>query len=419
MKVFRITSSEFLPPSTERSDDYIYFCYDKLTMYNGKVQYTDPYCIVDELPDVETGDPVPNIYYITKNDGKIFIYRKDWESWYEFANIEDPSQIEYLIKAGTTFLMRSGYRYIDAQTKTLDLPFENGSYQLSVAVENPIKIDESTIIVYNPETGQFEIDGERYFDEFGRNPEIMKYTGVETDSAITTIENDHISADVKVSANVGNIIKKTPTGLYATMDNLAKLSELQELINRCRNQADTYAASLAEIEEAMTHVDITLSDETLQETVDKVIRKYFPNISSIIHTYEEFIVMIERLYPDLSGEIDAKFAEARQEILAAINAIDDPWMYLLDIFDVNLEYISGTNYAINVDFIIIDGCAMAFTSGHNEYYPGQVITIDPDYTICDNGESIDVGSATEITVIYGPYDGTSITIETCGYGQIS
>lgn len=418
MKILKILSSEFLPLGPDRDDNYIYFCYDNLTMYNGKVQYTDPYCIVDDYPTVDDG-PVPNIYYIRKSDGQLCVYNKDIKIWFSIALIEDESQLEYLIKAGTTFLMKSGYRYIDKQTKSLDLPYLNGTYQLSVTTENPIKIDESTIIVYNPETGQFEIDGERYFDEFGRNPEILKYTGVETESAKTIIENDHISTEVKISANVGNILQSTATGLYATTGNLAKASELQELIERCRNQADTYAASLAEIEDALTHLDITLSDTTLNEMINDVIRRYFPNISSIINSYEELYEFTEDLVPELTDEIDRRILEAKSEIINAIDDTEDPWGYFIDTFKLIIEHISETRYSINVEFMVIDGKALAYTTLHNQYfYPGQDVDLGTEYTIFNNGDVVDLGIADRICVIYGNLIDNHIIVESCGYSDI-
>ena len=421
MKVLKIINSEDLPLGPNRYDNYIYFCYDNLVMYNGKIQYTDPYCIVEEFPTVEN-NPVPNIFYIRISDGVLCLYLKDVHEWFEYANIESADQLEYLEKVGTTFFMKSGYRYIDPQTKALNLPFEDGSYQLSVAVNSPIEINESTVIIFNPETGQFEIDGGRYYDEYGRNPDIMQYEGSETNTAITTITNDHIGAEVKISSATGNMIQSTATGLYVPANSYASLTEFQELVTRCQNQADTYAASLAAIQDSLAQLDITLDDETLKEKIDAVVRKYFPNIAAIIRSYNELYTAMGGIVGELTEEIDDKIANATVDIVEELERLRNTggWEFFTSTFEVELTNTSGTNYTILASVPIISGYATAYIASFEEYYPGQVIDVASDlgYIVFNNGDEVDLGAATNISVIFGALNDNLLTVESCGYATV-
>ena len=269
MKVFRICNSSELPSYQDREDNYIYFTYDTLNIYIGKSsQYNGYYAIVENLPEIgEQDKPVEVMYYITM-DGNVNVYHNETEDWEVIAEIEDSSQTEYLTKAGTTFLMKAGYKYIDFQRKVLCLPYQHGEFQLSVMLDKPIIIDDSTIIVYNPETGKFEIDGLRYYDEYGRNPEIMKYVGIRTNTVDTYIQNDHIHADVRISPKAGNIIESRTDGLYVSKNKYATSEEFEDLVTRTQAEMSAYTAFMEEIAETMRHVDITLSDQTLEEMIE-------------------------------------------------------------------------------------------------------------------------------------------------------
>lgn len=420
MKILKILNSQDLPTGPNRNDNYIYFCYDKLTIYMGKVQYTDPYCIVDTLP-ASDAEPVPNMLYILK-DGKTYVYNNE-DQWNQIARIENASQAEYLVKAGTTFLMRSGYRYIDKVTKDIDLPFQNGSYQLSVAIKNPIKIDESTIIVYNPETGQFEIDGERYYDEFGRNPDIMKYTALNTNSVNTTIENDHIGANVKISPNAGNLIQLLGTGLYATIDDLVSASDFDELLTRCQSQAITYSNELEEIRIAMDQYDVTLNDQTLNERILEVVRTYIPNISGALAQFDALYEYLMRLLnTEIYAYTDNRATTAKNELENLLNDFSIDWGELTKGLKVVLSAdpnVSG-NYFITVTEKPQSSMKVAFTGGTLVYPPGSVITIDNNiYKYINNSTtSFDLSGFSTITVICGTVSSNKLTISATGYADV-
>src|SRR5574344_925938 len=125
-KVLHICKSEDLPLLANRDANYVYFVYDKMAIYLGRNYYSDPFCIVEKIPQ----NPVEGMLYITLNgdlktslDSKII----------DIGSIESENQKQYLLLAGTVYFMKAESRYLDLQTKTIQLPYQNGSYQLTVS----------------------------------------------------------------------------------------------------------------------------------------------------------------------------------------------------------------------------------------------------------------------------------------------
>ena len=154
MKTLRVCHSRDLPSIHDRDINYIYFLYDKLEVFIGQNYYSDPYAIVESFPSL----PVAEMLYFCIDDGKIRARVSLVET--EIAEIESPEQLEILKQAGTTFFVNSDRRYLDVKSKLITLPYNNGTYELTLSLANDLKIDENTVIAFNPETQQFEIVGD-------------------------------------------------------------------------------------------------------------------------------------------------------------------------------------------------------------------------------------------------------------------
>ena len=400
MKVFRICNSSELPSYQDREDNYIYFTYDELNIYIGKSsQYNGYYAIVENLPEIgEQIKPVEIMYYITM-DGNINVYHNESEDWEVIAEIEDSSQIEYLTKAGTTFLMRAGYKYIDYQRKILCLPYQHGEFQLSVMLDKPIIIDDSTIIVYNPETGKFEIDGLRYYDEYGRNPEIMKYTGVDSDSTHTYIQNDHIHVDAKISPKAGNILESRADGLYVSGKKYATLEEFNELVTRTQAEMSAYTAFMNEIEESMRHVDITLSDETLEEMIRERLNEEVPGLQEAVENINTLIEDFTEAETHLVEYITESVDRTMEEVVERIESIPNSWGFLANKLDFEVEYVSAGRYKINVDIVVEPGYKLYYKKSLMYLYQDQDIS-DLSFMVLNNGDVININPGSTVTVCY-------------------
>lgn len=306
-KVLRVCNSEFLPPLSERDPNYVYFVYDKMAVYLGQNYYSDPFCVVEEMPK----HPVEGMLYITI-EGKLMTYI-DYNA-IEIGEIEDQAQIKYLYDAGTVYFMKAEYRYLDAQTRTIQLPYQNGSYQLSVNLAKNIIIDKNTVIRYNPETGRFEIDGRMYGETVNKSDMIGDLKGSETESTFTNIINGHIRVDLKISQEAGNLIQLLDSGVYASIDEYLTDEELEKL----RTSLDLYKASLnkylAELKAVVDAADISVSEDALIMRIKNELDKYHPNITKILDHYEEVYNHLLKLREDSKEYTDKRFLETREAI---------------------------------------------------------------------------------------------------------
>ena len=415
MKSFVICSSEFLPPAQIRNPDSIYFLYDTLDVYNGRTQYYGLYCIVAELPDGSDPDnmPVKNMMYIKMN-GDVWMINNDLPEM--IAQIVDPEQTIYLVKAGTSFLLRSGYRYIDHQTKVLSLPYKNGSFQLSVMVDKPIKIDNQTILVYNEETGKFEIDGERYYDEFGRNPEILKYTARETNTVKTFIQNDHIHADVKISQKAGNIIHVRTDGLYANTEEFVSVAEFQELVRRTQAEVVSFNHYLEQLQEAMAHVDITLTDQTLRDMIIELIEEYEPNIREAIEDYDAVVQRFTNTEAEVVEYIASNIDELKEDMISRIEDIPTSWGYFTDDFETTITKVSENLYKLTVPFEPDTNHRLYYKLGNEKVYlvTGQDLSTE-GFTHFNNNDEISAYRHDIVSIAYCYTVGGVQTVESCSY----
>ena len=418
MKVLRICNSQDLPSYNNRNDNYIYFTYDNLNLYVGKSsQYAGLYAIVETLPEIGPIDkPVGEMFYITL-DGDVNIYRNDAEDWTVIAQIESDDQKEYLEKAGTTFLLKSGHKYIDFQRKVLCLPYQNGEYQLSVNLDKPIMIDNQTIIVYNPETGRFEIDGGRYYDEFGRNPEIMKYTGVNTNSINTFIQNDHIHADVRISPKVGNMLRTRTDGLYVPEKEFASLEEFNALVARTQAEVTAYERYMQDVADAMQNVDITLTDQTLTDKIEDEMSEYIPQIQEIVDHFEEAIEHFHQLEEDLTLYINNTVNTLYTTTIERIEAIENAWGYFAPRFKATVERVSLNHYTITVDFPIESGYGLFYKPSMLYLYPEQDIS-DLSFTQFNNGDTLNIQNGSTVTLCYARIDGAHKYTDSCSYAKL-
>lgn len=415
MKIFIICSSEFLPAPPDRDPNSIYLLYDTLDVYYGRTQYSGLYSIVTELPDGSSIEnmPVKNMMYIKMNGD---VYMVNEETPELIAQLEDPSQAEYLVKAGTSFLLKSGYRYIDSQTKVLSLPFQNGIFQLSVILDKPIEITNETILVYNPETGHFEIDGPRYYDEFGRNPEILKYTAKETNTVKTYIQNDHIHADVKVSGKVGNILQIRTDGLYANSELFASVEEFNELVTRTQREINTFNIFLQRIEDAMASVDITLSDTTLREAIEAAIEEHFPTLEEAVDNYEEVIEQFHHTVEELVAFISTNIVELKEDTVERIEDVHTSWGYFVDNFDTVIEKVEEGSYKLTVPFDPDTSHKLYYKLGEDKiYFEAEQDISDLGMTEFENNDVISANIGDEISIAYCNISTGSPIITSCSY----
>lgn len=128
----------------------------------------------------------------------------------------------------------------DAATRTITLPFADGSESLLISLGKDIFIDPSANNRYEASDKSIHLylndgAGEQTPTEIVIPVAsfIDVYTGATTSTVeVTVSEDNRISANVKVSAAEGNMITVTDDGLLVSASGFAKASDLESLTNR-------------------------------------------------------------------------------------------------------------------------------------------------------------------------------------------
>ena len=316
MKTVKVLLSEKLPPMDSRDPEVIYFTYDKLDVYLGQNKYYDNYAVVENLPD----EPVTGMLYFDLSDG----YAKSYieYQWKNVAKIENDEQIEILKQSGTTFFVNADRRYLDLQRRTITLPFNNGTYELTVGLAKELIFDENTIIKFNPESGQFEIYGKH--DDYDM-VFLNHYTGKDTKSVDISVENHKISGEVMVSQAYNNLIKLMPDGLYAGNDNFVPDYLFNNWVDTFKDYKESMHKYLKELDLRSQGVRNNITEETISNKIAEAIRKAQPEMDAIIKAYNDYKSNLEGVEKTAKKYTDDVFEQAVDDIYTAILSIQNQW----------------------------------------------------------------------------------------------
>ena len=318
-KVLKVIKYQYLPPKNERYKSYVYFCYDRMQLYLYQSLYTDPFCIIEELP----ANPVESMLYIT-TEGKMYTYygyKRTFIGEVEknTDGVPDPDQINLLKQAGTVYFMNAESRYLDAQSRTIQLPFQNGEYILSLALGADLRIDDHTVIKYNPNNEQFYIAGQDYQYEDKLN-NVGKYSGYVTETAETMMDGNTFRSYISVSDMPYNGIQIAETGgLYVDVSDLAsqdKYVNIVQAFNTYKIIIDKYMADLVEAVVACTG---EVTADTINAKIAQALNEYSEIIDTAIEQYDELHEMISDIEYRISTQLRETLGADREEIMGIIN----------------------------------------------------------------------------------------------------
>lgn len=319
-RILRVCKSEDLPQIHNRERNYIYFLYDKMVLYLGQNYYSDPFCIVDEVP--EAIDAVEELLYITLSGDVKIKYNNEIST---IGGIEDPDQLALLRKAGTVYFMRAESRYLDIQKKVLVLPYQNGSFQLSVSLPDNIKIDENTVIRYNPESGKFEVDG-NYHEEINDKESILSnYKGEETNTIQVIIKDNSVRANLKISDNPGNILKVQNNGLYANTGNCATREDLNKVAQIYRNYKNEVNSMQEMLNNKLTEGGFDLPENIIESKVHDALVGYSSTIDELIESYNDIEDMITYIANSTQSYAEEQLLGAKNDIVDYLNNMQNAW----------------------------------------------------------------------------------------------
>lgn len=317
MKTLRVCHSRDLPSIHERDINYIYFLYDKLEVFLGQNYYSDPYAIVESFPS----SPVAEMLYFCLDDGKVRAIVSLVET--VIAEIESLEQLEILKQAGTTFFVNADRRYLDVKSKLIVLPYNNGTYELTLSLANDIKINENTVIAFNPETQEFEIVGDiqDYDLVFTR-----KYRGKDTDSVSTNVEDHKISGNVKVNPAYDNIIKETPYGLYASVNDRVTSKVFEAWTDKFKDYKEDMDAFIEELTDLIEEAEEIISGDVIGTKIMQALAEVYPEIDEALANYNTYAQSIDEFDTEIREYAQERFDDTEEELLDIIdNVTNDPW----------------------------------------------------------------------------------------------
>ena len=325
LKVLKVCSSEDLPEKSDRNSNYLYFVYDKMSLYFYRSFYSDPFCIVETMP---TSNLVENMLYIT-----ITGYVKTYIDYrvLDVGEIEkdsngnpDAVQLALLVSVGTTYFMNAESRYLDLQTRVLELPYQNGSYQLSVNLASQLKIDKNTTIVFNEDTNQFEISG-----DIVKPTEMIKidqYTPRPTNSVNTTVDSKVIYCDIKLSSATNNGLSVFGNGLYMDVSDKVDQSDMNTALSGYIGYKSLIDGYITELRTAVLSTAKAVSETTINALIDAALVNYEPTITEMLTKYDTLAAKMDDIETEVTTETDAKIEAAKNDIREYINQVDTAWV---------------------------------------------------------------------------------------------
>jgi hypothetical protein len=287
-------------------------------IFDGQTQHYDEFCIVENLPAEE--DIIEKMLYICF-DGTVKS-KYDYEM-HTIAEIEDPSQLELLLKAGTTYFYAAERRYLDPRRQLIELPYLNGSFQMTVHLANNIILDKDTVIAFNPETSEFEISGRpQDYDMIFTHD----YKGIETKSVRTTVTDHQIKNEVKVSTGFNNILQVTGDGLYANVQDRVTY----EAFDLYKKEFDKYKGDLdffvEDLKEEIEYAQSIISPEAVTARILVLLESKYPGIEEALANYDAWAAKFVGMEDRIKNYVDTSFNEAETEIKDIIdNALTVIW----------------------------------------------------------------------------------------------
>lgn len=331
LKTLRVCHSKDLPGLLDRSFDYLYLAYDKLDLYAGQNNINENYVITSALPE----SPVPGMIYILDTDGSV--YRNMDYSNIQIAKIEDESQIAFIKNAGTLFRVNANNRYLDSQTRTLTLPFNDGKYELNISVKNDQKFTNDTIAKYNEKKERFEIYGpmNEDFIDFSK-----PFRGGKTQTVNIRADGPRITAEVQVSKILDNLLKKASDGLYIKPNSIVSREEFDKWaydVDDFKNRAQDILDS---VDSDIKYMQGLISEENINNTIYNILSQKFEDIQTALDNYARIANQMVDIQSQVMQYAITETAKTRTQ-LNEIIAANSSWE---EIDTASSEYIQEIDY---------------------------------------------------------------------------
>lgn len=316
MKTLAVLHSRDLPVIYLRRPNYIYFLYDKLVIFVGQDLFPEHYAIVETMPE----EPVEGLWYICM-DG--YIRSLIDYSVQEIAQVESESMIELLLKAGTVFFYEANRRYYDPRRQLIELPYLNGSYQMTINLANNIKLDKNTVLAFNPETSEFEVSGKpQDYDLIFTHD----YEGVDSPTVSTDVTDRRITTEIKISEEPDNIIRVTSDGLLASVQDRVTTESFNLFVDRFERYRNNLNYIIENIEGIVEEAEERISPEAISARILELLESKYAEIDEALAKLNSmsarFAGIEERCIQYTDNRFDTSYNNLSTMI---IEATEDPW----------------------------------------------------------------------------------------------
>lgn len=311
LKTLRVCHSKDLPAMPKRSFDYLYLAYDKLDLYAGQNNIEENYVITSALPE----EPVNGMIYILDTDGSV--YRHIDYSVVQIAKIENNSQIEYLKKVGTLFQVNANRRYIDSQTRTLTLPFNDGKYEMNVSIRNDTVFDNDTIMKYNKDKERFEVYGPipEEFIDFSK-----PFRGGNSKTVHIKADGPRITAEVQISKILNNLLREASDGLYIKSTSIVTREEFDKWSSQTEEFVERAEDILNNIDDDIKYMKDIISEENVNETIYTILSEKFADIETALANYSALVNRMNEIQEEVIQYARLETEETRRQLNEAIAA---------------------------------------------------------------------------------------------------
>lgn len=313
-KTLKICLMKDLPAILERDVNTLYMTYDKLLLFFGQNQYYDPYVICEEMPE----NPIAGCLYILF-DGIVKAYIGD--DIITVAEIEEGGDASKLKLLGTTYFIHADKRYLDLQRRTLQLPYHNGTYSMTVSLAKDLKINDNTVVRYDANTERFYIDGDH-----DAPPRFNGYKGKETGSVRLEINNHCIHANIKISQAERNLIQIKAGGLYANVDNKISISQFEALLEEYEKYKSETDAVMEALSTIIDNNEALVTDDSIYKMLVDALEEYDENIKEMIDYYSTLTDKLRTIEAESKEYTDKVFAEKTKYLESIITeSISSIW----------------------------------------------------------------------------------------------
>lgn len=316
MKTLRVGLSKELPSPRDMKYDYFYLSTDKLILFQGQNFYHDPFIICETIPD----DPVKGFLYIQYSDG--IMKAKINDDIVDIAECENVDQIELLKSLGTMYFIHADKRYLDKRYRTLQLPYNNGTFSMSVSLAKDLRIDNNTVIGYDQERERWFIEGDH------DNPlhRFHDYKSKDTQTVKMHVNHHCIHADIKISSAPGNLLRLVNGGLYVNTDNSASIENFKAILERYESFKTEAEDLFKTLQRELNNKDF-VSQDSIFSMVHNAVKEYYSNIDEWLNFLTGINQTLDTIKRECMEYTDAVFDLTYDRIMKELceQKIDNSW----------------------------------------------------------------------------------------------